>query len=98
MLTKEEVMHALSKAIHPEIDSSLVGLGMIKDVSIEKEMVTVTMNLPFAGIPIKDDLAQIVKEAVADKDPGLRLEVRSATMDEEEREEFMKKAREKWKS
>ena len=97
MLTKEEVMQAISKTTHPEIDYSLVDLGMIQDVSIEEDRIAVTMNLPFLEIPIRDDLARIVTEAVTHADETSRTEVQFAAMSEEERGEFMRKAREKWK-
>jgi len=98
MLTKEEVIQAISKTTHPEIDSSLVDLGMVKDVRIETEAIVVTLNLPSLGIPIKDELARIVVESVAKDDEASRVEVEYATMSEAERTEFMRKARERWKS
>jgi ATP-binding protein involved in chromosome partitioning len=98
MLTTEEVMQAMAKAAHPEIDCSLVELGMIKHVTAEQEKVVVTMNLPFPRVPVKDELVRIVTEAVANEDHTSQVEVQFATMNEEEREEFMKKAREKWRS
>ena len=98
MLAEKEVMQAMSKIAHPEIDYSLLDLGMIKEVSVEQETVKVTMNLPFPGVPVKDLLVQIVKDAIADKDEAARVEIAFATMSEAEREEFGRKAREKWKS
>ena len=98
MLTKETAMRALSKAMHPEIDYSLVKLGMIKNVSVEQHRVIVTLNLPFAGVPIKDHLVRIITEAVTNnEDQDLQVEVRTVTMNEQDREEFTKRAREKWK-
>ncbi len=97
MLTTEEVMQAMAKTRHPEIDCSPVELGMIKHVSAEKDKVIVTMNLPFLGIPIRDELVRIVAEAVTNEDQTLQVEVQFATMSQEEREKFMKKARENWK-
>jgi len=97
MRTVEELMQAISEAMHPEIDYSLVELGMIKDVGIDKGRVVVTISLPLAGVPIRDDLARIVTEAVANEDDTLQVEVQFATMNQEERQEFMEKAREKWK-
>ncbi len=97
MLTEKEVMEAMSTTTHPEIDYSLVELGMIKEVGIEQERVKVTMNLPFPGIPIKGHLVQIVKDAIAEKDEAAKVEVSFATMNEAEREEFRRKAAEKWK-
>jgi len=98
VLTKEEVIQAISKTTHPEIDYSLVDLGMVKNIRIEKETIVVTLNLPFLGIPIRDELARIVTEAVANEDEASRAEVQFAAMSEEDRTEFMRKARERWKS
>ena len=98
MLTTEEVMQAMAKTMHPEIDCSLADLGMIKHVTAEQEKVIVTMNLPFPRVPIRDELVRIVTEAVPNADETSQVEVQFATMNEEEREAFMKKAREKWKS
>jgi len=97
MLTREEVMQALARTMHPEIAYSLVDLGMIKHVSVEKEKVIVTINLPFMGVPIKQELVRIVTEAVANADQTPQIEVQFATMSQEEREEFITKAREKWR-
>jgi len=98
VLTKEQVMQALSKTTHPEIDYSLVDLGMIKDVRIDSEKIIVTMNLPFLEVPIRDALARMVVQAVTREDETSQPEVQFAAMSEEERLEFMRKARERWKS
>ena len=44
MLTKEQVLKAISKTRHPEIDYSLVDLGMVKDVEIEKDSIVTVRN------------------------------------------------------
>ena len=97
MLTEEQVLQVMSKTMHPEIDYSLVDLGMIKQVGLEPETVNITLNLPFPGVPIKDYLVQIVKDAIAKQDGVAEVEVRFATMNEAEREDFRTKARDKWK-
>ena len=97
MLMEKEVIEAMSKAMHPETDYSLLDLGMIKEVSVEGQTVRVTMNLPFPKVPIKDHLVQLVKDAIAKKDEAAEVELRFATMNEAEREEFRRKARDKWK-
>ena len=97
MLTPEAVMRAMARTMHPEIDCSLADLGMIEHISAEQEKVIVTISLPFPRVPIKDELARIVTEAVANEHQTSQVEVQFATMNEEAREEFMKKAREKWK-
>jgi len=98
MLTQREVIQVMSRVTHPEIDSSLLDLGMIKEVRVEQEAVRVTMNLPFAEVPIRDHLVQMVKDAIAEKDEGAEVEVSFAAMNEAQREEFRAKAWEKWKS
>ena len=97
MLTEEQLMQAMSKVTHPEIDYGLVDLGMIKDVRLEPDKIAVTVNLPFLAVPIKDELARLVTEAVATVDEILPAEVQFGAMSEEERGEFMRKAQEKWK-
>ena len=97
MLTQEEVMEVVSNTIHPEIDYRLLDLGMIKDVRVQQGTIHVTINLPFPEVPIKDHLVQMVKNAIAKKDEDAEVEVTFATMNEAEREEFRRKAAEKWK-
>ena len=97
MLTQEELMEVVSNTIHPEIDYSLLDLGMIKDVRVQQGTIHVTINLPFPEVPIKDHLVQMVKNAIAKKDEDAEVEVTFATMNEAEREEFRRKAAEKWK-
>ena len=97
MLTQEDVMAVMSNTIHPEIDYSLVDLGMIKDVRVQQNTIQVTVHLPFPAVPIKDHLVQIVRNAIAEKDAGADIEVTFATMNEAERDDFRRKAAEKWK-
>ena len=75
MITDKQVVDALREVTHPEIKRNLVELEMIRDVSVEDGSVTLTLALPFAGIPIKDDLVRVVKGAVAKLDATLQVEV-----------------------
>ena len=97
MLTEKEVIRVMSKIMHPEIDYSLLDLGMIKEVGAEQERVKITMNLPFLEVPVKGHLVQIVKEAIAKKDEAAKVEVSFSTMNEAERKEFRRKAEAKWR-
>ena len=91
------VEQALSKVMHPEIDYRLVDLGMIKDVICEEDKVGLTLKLPFLGIPIKEDLIQSIKGALADLDKVIQVEINEEEMSHEEREKFMSMAKERWK-
>ena len=92
-----DVEQALSKVMHPEISYSLVGLGMINDVVNKENKVGLTLKLPFLGIPIKEDLIQSIKGALADLDKSIQVEINEEEMNQEEREKFMRMAKEGWK-
>ena len=96
MLT-EEAIKALSRVMHPEIDYSLVELGMIKEVAVQQDSVNVTVNLPFPEIPIRDLLVQIVKDGIAEADRAAEVKIDFAVMDQAERGEFQRKAQQRWK-
>jgi Mrp family chromosome partitioning ATPase len=93
MITEKQVIDVLRKVMHPEIEQrDLVGLKMIRDVTIEDGKVTLTLVLPFSEIPIKDDLVGSVREAVTSLDADLEIEVRFAEMSQQERAAFMTEA------
>jgi metal-sulfur cluster biosynthetic enzyme len=102
MMTKStsepEIRQALAKIRHPEIDRTLVDLGMLKDMIIEGKKVTLTLALPFMGIPteVKDYLMSSIRQALANLDMGLKVTVTLAEMNPEERTKFLAMAQEGW--
>ncbi len=64
-LTKEQVIEALKKVNDPELNRSLVDLGMVKDIEIAGPNVRVTIALTMAGCPLKDKIKSDVKEALS---------------------------------
>jgi ATP-binding protein involved in chromosome partitioning len=84
----------VAKVRHPEIDRTLVELGMIKDIALEDDKVILSMALPFLGIPIRDYLVHSVEEVVAKL--GVEIEVKLTEMNKEERDAFMAMAQEGW--
>jgi len=93
-ISKEAIHQAVAKVRHPEIDRSLVELGMIKDIAVGDDKVSLTMAVPFLGIPIKDYLVHSVQEAVTNL--GVEIEVKLTEMNKEERDAFMAMAQEGW--
>ena len=89
MTTNEQALDALRGVVHPEMKNTLVELGMIKDIAVEDNGVTITMALPFKEIPIKDDLVRDVRQAMIGLDPSLDVEVKLTEMSQEERAVFM---------
>ena len=93
-ISKEEIDQAVAKVRHPEIDRTLVELGMIKDIALEDDKVILSMGLPFPGIPIRDYLVHSVEEVVTKL--GVEIEVKLTEMNKEERDAFMAMAQEGW--
>lgn len=101
-MTKEvfqDVERAISQVMHPEINYSLVDLGMVKGVKIEGQKVSLTLLLPFLGIPvqIRDYMADSLRQAITGVDPNLQVEINFAEMSPEERLRFFQMEREGWK-
>ena len=93
-ISKQEIHQAVAKVRHPEIDRTLVELGMIKDIAIRADRAILTMAVPFLAIPIKDYLVHSLQEAVTKL--GVEIEVKVTEMNQEERDAFMAMAREAW--
>ena len=96
-ISQKSVEKALSKLMHPEINYSLVDLGMIKDVALEQNKVMVTLIVPFLDVPIRDHLIQMIKESVSDLNETVETEINLQQMSQQERDEFRKKAKKGWK-
>lgn len=97
---KKQVIEAINSVKHPEIDNTLVDLGMVRDIEYieEDETATLTLVLPFYGIPvqIRDYMANQLYLAI--KEAGAELKsVNVAEMNEAERQEFFIKEKENWK-
>ena len=95
--SQSDVDQALSKVMHPEIDYSLVDLGMIKDVAYEQKKVSLSLMLPFLHVPVKDLLIESIKKALYDLDNTIQVEIDMEQMSQEERQNFTKMAKEGWK-
>jgi ATP-binding protein involved in chromosome partitioning len=102
MMTKStsepEIRQALAEVKHPEIASTLVNLGILKNIIVEGKQVTLTLALPFMGIPleVRDYLINSVRQALANLDASLEVDVNLAEMNPEERAKFLAMAKEGW--
>ena len=94
-MDEKEIMNKLKQVMHPEIDASLVELGMIKEARIEDDKIKVTMAFPFPGVPIKYMLMEMVRQAL--NEFGKEIEIEETVMNEEELQHFFKLEQEKWK-
>ena len=96
--SEQDMRQALAQVRHPEIACTLVELGMRKDITVRSNKVTLTLVLPFMGIPIqvKDYLTDSLRQALANVDASLEVEMNMAEMSEKERTKFLEMAREGW--
>jgi metal-sulfur cluster biosynthetic enzyme len=95
--SSQDLHQVLSKVAHPEINYSLVELGMIKDVVCNERKVSLTLKLPFLDVPIKGLLIQSIKENLAGLDKTIEVKINIEQMSQKERDKFTKMAKEGWK-
>ena len=96
-LSQPEIKKVLSKVMHPEINYSLVDLGMINDVVCKEGTVELTLKLPFLNVPVKDILIERIKKTLSELDSSIQVEINSDQMSQEQRDKFTKMAKEGWK-
>ncbi len=85
MVTEDRVREALRGVMDPELGRSLVDLGMIRDVAVTGEKVTVKIALTTMACPLKGRIADEARAAVL-AIPGVReVDVQLAAMTEQER-------------
>ncbi|MDP8214750.1 MAG: iron-sulfur cluster assembly protein [Candidatus Euphemobacter frigidus] len=94
-LSEGEVRKALDQVKHPAIDLTLVELGIVKEVSVIGNSVTITLAFPSAGIPIENRLINSVREPV--EELGGEVEVKTTLMNPEEVQKFLAMEQEAWK-
>lgn len=91
-----DVEAAVETVTHPEIDATLVDLGMIDDVTLEDETASVTLALPMLNIPdqVKKVLVGRLREAV--EGTGAAFEAEITVMSDAQRERFFELETENW--
>ena len=88
----EKFRDALNMVKHPEIDCSLVELGMIGEIRKEEERIIVELKLPMLGIPIQGMLAEMIKR----EQPDSVVDVEVSQMTDPEKMNFFNLAKANW--
>jgi metal-sulfur cluster biosynthetic enzyme len=98
MSNEEAIIQAIQQVEHPEINCSLVDLGMVQDIQASEEGVTLKLVLPFLGIPtvIRDYMVHSLQQAVAGFDAELEIQVTEMTP--AERQRFLTLEQQNWKA
>jgi metal-sulfur cluster biosynthetic enzyme len=50
-ISEKDIHQAVGQVMHPEINRTLVELGMVQDIALKDDEITLTLVLPFLGIP-----------------------------------------------
>jgi len=80
MITKEQVLHALSFVEDPDFKKDLVTLNMIKDIEITPNKISFSVVLTTPACPMKDHLEHACRNAIAhfvDKDIAVSINMTS---------------------
>ena len=97
-ISRSEIFQVLSQVRHPEIPGrNLVELEMIPEVIVEGNQVFVMLALPTLDVPIKRELVDAVRQAVAQIAVGLQIEVKLVEMEDAQKAAFQAAAREDFK-
>lgn len=100
-ITQNELVDVIHGIEHPEIANTLKELGMIGDITINKEenSISVTLVLPMMTIPIsiKEMLINSIANGIREKAKGSKLKISLAKMNEEQRINFMNLSKQNWK-
>jgi metal-sulfur cluster biosynthetic enzyme len=91
----EDVTQAIANVMHPAIDRSLMDLGMIRDIDLTGTTASLSLVVPFPGIPILSFLEKRLKDSV--KPFGVDLTINIANMTQEEIQKFLAMEKEAWK-
>jgi len=97
-MDEEAVIQAIQRVEHPEINCTLAELGMVQDIQVSGDRVSLKLVLPFLGIPaaIRDYLIHSLRQAVAGF--GAELEVQVTEMTPAERQHFFMLEQQNWRA
>ena len=90
-VTSEQVVEALRPVEDPELHRSIVDLGMLRDVQIDGGNVSILIALTVAGCPLRNEITNRVKGAVAPLVGVTNVNLDFTVMTDQEREELRMK-------
>ena len=84
--TPEQVIDALRPVEDPELHRSIVDLGMVRDVDVRPDGVSLTVVLTVPGCPLRNEIQNRVSTALAPVVGGGEVSVNFSVMNDAERE------------
>ena len=93
--SEEYIRKEVANVKHPMINCSLVELGIVKNIEINKGTVIITLAFPILNIPIADYLIEMVKESIEEIEAPVEIE--TVAMNKKELRKFFALEKENWK-
>ena len=93
MITREEILAALSRVIDPELRRPVTELDMVRDVSIDGSEVAVTIALTVVGCPLRSSFEDQVAQHVGTLPSVSKVTLRFDVMSPDERAALTTKLR-----
>ena len=85
-MTHEDVRRALATVQDPELQRSIVELGMVRDIVADDDRVGATIVLTTAGCPLRNEIRAQAEQALNEVAGGRKVEVKLDAMSCEERD------------
>ena len=93
----KDVENTVGTVMHPAINSSLLDLGIVRDIEFDGRNASLTLALPALNIPpvITNYMIDSLTEAL--QGIGVGINVNTREMDDEERQRFFSMEQQNWK-
>lgn len=97
MVTVEQITNALRGVMDPELGQNIVDLGMVQDVAVVGNQVHFRLALTTLACPLRGQIVEEAKGAIAALDGELEVDVELTEMTEEERNRLFGRGEEREK-
>lgn len=91
-MNEKQIREALQTVLHPKLKKSLIDIGMIRDISIKDDVVTLTLALKSQRSPLKKLLVSEIETVVCALPEVASVKVEIITLTKEEFEKMFPKA------
>ncbi|MGO8684318.1 MAG: Mrp/NBP35 family ATP-binding protein [Thermoleophilia bacterium] len=85
-MDQNDVLRALARVQDPELQKSIVELGMVRDIVVDDNVIAATVVLTVAACPLRSQIQADAEKALAAIAGGRRVEVQLGTMTSAERD------------
>ena len=86
MVTVEQVREALKGVMDPELNRSVVELGMVRDIAVDNSSVHLTLALTTLACPLKDRISEDARQAIMALDGVEKVDVELTEMTAEQKQ------------